>query len=107
MLCGTHLGGPTVIYTLSSRLRCCCEDASHSHFVVDQLSTALTVSRSPLNPSRPILFALAISRGKGLCLPPSLFSSSLFVYPLPIPISLFHSSLLIDADWVFLFFFSV
>lgn len=42
----------------------------------------VSVSRSPLNPSRPILFTLAISQGKGLCLLFSLFSKSLFCFPL-------------------------
>lgn len=101
VLCGTHLWG--IIYTLSSCPGWCCADTSHSHFVVVQLQTALTVSRSLLNPSRPILFALAISRGKGLCLSPSLVSNSLFVFPLLIPIWSFHSSLLIDADCIFFF----
>lgn len=81
VLYGTHLWGPPVIYTHSSCLCWCYVDASHSHFVVDQLWTALTVSCSPRNPLGPILFVLAISRGKGLCIPPSWFSLSFFVFP--------------------------
>lgn len=89
VLYGTGLWGLIVICTLSSRLRCCFVDASYFHFVVDQLSTHLTVSLSPLNPTRPILFTLAISQGKGLCLLFSLFSNSLFCFS---PDDLFHCS---------------
>lgn len=81
VLCGTGLWGLTVIYTLSSCLRCCCVDASYSHFVVDQLWTPLTVNCGPLHPSGLILFTPAISQGKGLCLI-SLFGNSLFCFPL-------------------------
>lgn len=63
--------------------------------------SAITVSCSSLNPSRLFLFALAITRGKGLCMSLGLFSNSFFVFPSLIPICAFCSLLLIDVDCVF------